>query len=57
MRSALRWTGGRGAQRYPWILAATGHSHDEDLLEAGVRISEQSGGRLHAKSLTVEGER
>ena len=64
MQSALRSTVSRGvettlvvpARNDSWIVAAASRSYYEDLLEAGIRIFEYSGGLLHAKSLTFDGQ-
>lgn len=39
-----------------WIVAAASRSYYRALIEAGVRIREYSGGLLHAKTLTLDGE-
>ena len=38
-----------------WIVAAASRSYYGDLLAAGVRIFEYTGGLLHTKSLTLDG--
>jgi cardiolipin synthase len=63
MQSALRSAAFRGVRTTlvlprkndSWIVAAASRSYYAELLEAGVRIFEYSGGLLHAKSLTVDG--
>jgi cardiolipin synthase len=44
------------ARNDSWIVAAASHSYYEELLDAGVRIREYSGGLLHTKSLTLDGD-
>lgn len=44
------------ARNDSWIVAAASRSYYSDLLDAGVRIFEFSGGMLHTKSLTIDGE-
>jgi cardiolipin synthase len=44
------------ARNDSWIVAAASRSYYADLLTAGVRIHEFSGGLLHTKSLTLDGE-
>ncbi len=39
-----------------WIVAAASRSYYPELLEAGVKVHEYSGGLLHTKSLTMDGE-
>jgi len=39
-----------------WVVGAASRSYYEDLLGAGVRICEFTGGLLHAKTVTVDGE-
>lgn len=39
-----------------WIVAAASRSYYQELLNAGVKIFEYTGGLLHAKLLTVDGE-
>jgi cardiolipin synthase len=39
-----------------WIVAAASRSYYADLLAAGVRIFEYTGGLLHSKTLTLDGE-
>lgn len=39
-----------------WIVAAASRSYYRELLDAGVAIHEYSGGLLHAKTMTVDGE-
>jgi len=43
------------ARNDSWIVAAASHSYYADLLAAGVRIYEYTGGLLHAKTMTVDG--
>jgi len=42
------------ARNDSWQVAATSRSYYEELLEAGVKLYEFSGGLLHTKSLTVD---
>jgi len=42
------------ARNDSWQVAATSRSYYEELLEAGVRLYEYSGGLLHTKSVTVD---
>lgn len=44
------------ARNDSWIVGAASRSYYDDLLAAGVRIFEYTGGLLHAKTLTVDGE-
>lgn len=44
------------ARNDSWFVGAASRSHYSELLEAGVRIHEYTGGLLHAKTLTVDGE-
>ncbi|MAT69244.1 MAG: cardiolipin synthase [Planctomycetaceae bacterium] len=39
-----------------WIVAAASRSYYRDLLAAGVKIFENRGGLLHAKSITLDGQ-
>lgn len=39
-----------------WIVGAASRSYYSDLLAAGVQIFEYTGGLLHTKSLTIDGE-
>lgn len=39
-----------------WVVAAASHSYYSELLEAGVMIREYTGGLLHSKTMTVDGE-
>ena len=39
-----------------WIVGAASRSYYSDLLAAGVQIFEFTGGLLHTKSLTIDGE-
>ena len=64
LQSALCSTAYRGvkttiifpARNDSWIVAGASRSYYADLLEAGVNIYEYSGGLLHTKSLTLDGE-
>ena len=42
------------ARNDSWQVAATSRSYYQDLLEAGVKLYEYSGGLLHTKSVTVD---
>jgi cardiolipin synthase A/B len=42
------------ARNDSWQVAATSRSYYEELLEAGVKLYEYSGGLLHTKSVTVD---
>jgi len=44
------------ARNDSWIVGAASRSYYDDLLVAGVRIFEYTGGLLHAKTLTIDGE-
>jgi cardiolipin synthase len=44
------------ARNDSWIVGAASRSYYDELLMAGVRIFEYTGGLLHAKTLTVDGE-
>ena len=44
------------ARNDSWIVAAASHSYYAELLAAGVKIREYSGGLLHTKSRTSDGE-
>jgi cardiolipin synthase A/B len=44
------------AKNDSWIVAAASRSYYAKLLEAGIKIYEYSGGLLHTKSLTMDGE-
>jgi cardiolipin synthase len=44
------------ARNDSWIVAGASRSYYADLLAAGVEIHEYSGGLLHAKTLTLDGE-
>ena len=44
------------ARNDSWFVGAASRSNYSELLEAGVRIHEYTGGLLHAKTLTVDGE-
>lgn len=44
------------ARNDSWIVAAACRSYYDDLLTAGVRIFEYTGGLLHTKSMTVDGQ-
>ena len=44
------------ARNDSWFVGAASRSHYQELLEAGVRIYEYTGGLLHAKTLTVDDE-
>lgn len=44
------------ARNDSWFVGAASRSHYQELLEAGVHIHEYTGGLLHAKTLTVDGE-
>jgi len=44
------------ARNDSWIVAGASRSYYRELLEAGVNIHEYTGGLLHAKSLTIDGE-
>ena len=44
------------ARNDSWIVGAASRSYYEDLLVAGVRIFEYTGGLLHAKTLTIDGK-
>jgi len=44
------------ARNDSWIVAAASRSYYQELLEAGVRICEYSGGLLHTKSMVVDGQ-
>jgi cardiolipin synthase len=44
------------AKNDSWIVAAASRSYYAELLTAGVKIHEYSGGLLHTKSLTLDGE-
>lgn len=64
MQTALCASARRGVQTtiiFParidsWYTGAACHSHYADLLDAGVIIYEYTGGLLHTKSLTIDGE-
>lgn len=44
------------ARNDSWFVGAASRSNYSELLEAGVRIHEYTGGLLHAKTLTIDGE-
>src|SRR6202020_3410182 len=44
------------ARNDSWIVGAASRSYYADLLTAGVKIFEYTGGLLHTKSLTLDGE-
>jgi cardiolipin synthase A/B len=44
------------ARNDSWIVGAASRSYYGDLLDAGVKIYEYSGGLLHTKSVTLDGE-
>jgi cardiolipin synthase len=44
------------ARNDSWIVGAASRSYYEDLLTAGVRILEYTGGLLHAKTMTIDKE-
>ncbi len=62
MQSALCSSARRGvsttiilpARNDSWFVGAASRSHYSELLDAGVRIYEYTGGLLHAKTLTVD---
>jgi len=64
MQTALCTTAYRGvdttivfpARNDSWIVAAASHSYYAELLAAGVKIHEYTGGLLHAKTLTLDGQ-
>jgi cardiolipin synthase len=44
------------ARNDSWIVAAAARSYYAEMLDAGVRLFEFSGGLLHTKSITLDGE-